>query len=212
MCDWVAGGLQNRPVGFDSSHPCLNRLETRDWRLEERMVRKVKYTYTQPRELRRHYINEDDVQVLLGRLPSEVWSRLREVHFNDRGFGARRLGYTNRGRREIAVCALPPNVSLSRYLVRRSPRAFGAVRGVQWPERAVRRFLLYDVFLHELGHFQIVDEKAKNDRRRFAGETKAQEFADKWRARLWEEPFDHADPVHNPPSALELELLAAGVA
>ena len=36
---------------------------------------------------------------------------------------------------------------------------------------------------------------------------KAQEFANQWRARLWEEPFDHPDPVHNPPSALEMELL-----
>ncbi len=167
----------------------------------------IKYSYTQPKELRKHYINEDDVRVLLGRLPSELWSRLRAVHFNDAGLGVRRLGYTTQGRREIAVCALPPNVSLSRYLVRRSPKAFGAVRGIQWPERAVRRYLLYDVVLHELGHLQIVDEKAKNDRRRFAGETKAQEFADRWRTRLWEQPFDHPDPVHNRPSELELKLL-----
>ena len=175
------------------------------------MTRRIKYSYTRPKELRRHYINEDDVQVLLARLPAEVWSRLRAVHFNDAGLGVRRLGYTTEGRREIAVCALPPNVSLSRYLVRRSPKVFGAVRGAQWSERAVRRYLLYDVVLHELGHLQIVDQKAKNDRRRFAGETKAQEFADTWRRRLWEEPFDHPDPVHNPPSALELELLEVGV-
>ncbi len=170
----------------------------------------IKYSYNRPKELRRHYICEDDVQVLLGRLPSELWSRLRAVHFNDRGRGVRCLGYTTKGRREIALCALPPNVSLSRYLVRRSPRTFGAIRGVQWPERAVRRYLLYDVVLHELGHLQIVDGKAKNDRRRFAGETKAQEFADRWRARLWEESFNHPDPVHNRPSELELELLEVG--
>ncbi len=175
------------------------------------MTRQVRYSCTRPKELRRHYINEDDVQVVLQRLPSDVCSRLRAVHFNDRSFAVRRLGYTNRGRREIAICALPPNVSLSRYLIRRSPRLFGAVRGAQWPERAVRRFLLYDVVLHELGHLQIVDEKAKTERRRFAGETKAQQFADQWRARLWEERFDHSDPVHNPPSALELELLEVGV-
>ena len=169
-------------------------------------VQRIKFSYTQPKELRKHYINEDDVRVLLERLPSEVWSRLRAVHFNDRGRGVRRVGYANPSR-DIAICALPPNVSLSRFLLRRSPRAFGALRGAQWPERAVRRFLLYEVVLHELGHFQIVDKKAKSDRRRFAGETKAQEFADLWRARLWQEPFDHPDPVHNPPSAQELELL-----
>ena len=175
------------------------------------MSKRIKYTYTQPRELRRHYIDEQDVQVLLERLPSEVWSRLRTVHFNDAGLGVRRLAYTASSRREIAICALPPNVSLSRYLVRRSPRTFGAVRGAQWSERAVRRYLLYDVVLRELGHLQIIDEKAKNDRRRFADDTKAQEFANQWRARLWEEPFDHPEPIHNPPSTLELELLEVGV-
>jgi len=171
------------------------------------MVRRIKYSYTRPRELRRHYLNEHDVQVLLGRLPSEVWSRLQAVHFNDRSRGVRCAGYTTRGRREIAICALPPNVSLTRYLVRQSPRPFGALRGSQWPERAVRRFLLYYVFLHELGHLQIVDAKASSERRRFAGETKAQEFADRWRAQLWSQPFEHRDPIHNPPSDVELELL-----
>lgn len=171
------------------------------------MVRRIKYSFTPRSGLRRHYLNEHDVQVLLGRLPVELWSRLRAVHFNDRGRGVRCAGYVNRGRREIAICALPPNVSLTRYLVRRSPRPFGAIRGAQWPERAVRRFLLYDVFLHELGHLQIVNANASSERRRFAGQTKAQEFADRWRARLWSEPFEHPDPIHNPPSELELALL-----
>ena len=102
---------------------------------------------------------------------------------------------------------MPPNVSLSRYLVRRSPRRFGAIRGHQWPERAVRRFLLYDVFLHELGHLQIVDPRAASVRRKFAGETKAQQFADYWRAELWSEDFAHPDPIHNQPSQAELDLL-----
>ena len=171
------------------------------------MVRKIKYSYTRPGELRRHYLNERDVQVLLDRLPTDVCSQLRAVHFNDRSRGARVLGYVNRGRREIAICALPPNVSLTRFSVRRSPRQFGAIRGLQWPERAVRRFLLYDVFLHELGHLQIVDAQATSVRRRFAGETKAKEFADYWRAKLWSEDFEHPDPIHNKPTEVELELL-----
>lgn len=171
------------------------------------MVNRITYSYTRPGELRRHYLNERDVQVLLDRLPVEVCSRLRAVHFNDRGCGVRRLGYVNRSRREIALCALPPNVSLTRFSVRRSPRRFGAIRGLQWPERAVRRFLLYDVFLHELGHLQIIDAKATSARRRFAGETKAKEFADRWRAKLWSEDFERPDPIHNRPTEVELDLL-----
>jgi hypothetical protein len=168
---------------------------------------RIKYSHTKPGEWRRHYLEERDVEVLLDRLPPELWSRLRAVHFNDKARGNRCLGYVNRGRRKIAICALPPNVSLSRCLIRHSPKPFGAIRGFRWPERAVRRFLLYDVFLHELGHLQIVDPDAHTERRKFASETKAQEFADEWRARLWAEPFAHADPIHNPASPAELEML-----
>jgi len=168
---------------------------------------RVRYTYSQTGEKRRHYINGDDVEVVLSRLPEELWSRLRAVHFNDRSWGARRLGYVNMGHREIAICALPPRVSLSRPRGRRSPREFGAIRGHQWSEVAVRRFMLYEVFLHELGHLQIIEPKATRVWRKFACETKAQEFADYWRTRLWRNGFDHADPVHNPPTADELNQL-----
>jgi hypothetical protein len=64
--------------------------------------------------------------------------------------------------------------------------------------------MLYDVFLHELGHLQVVDSVATTERRKFAMETKAQEFAIGWCKRLWSEPFDHPDPVHNLPSEQEL--------
>jgi hypothetical protein len=60
--------------------------------------------------------------------------------------------------------------------------------------------MLYDVLLHELGHLQIVNPFARTSRRRFAGETKAQSFADYWRTQLWKHPFDHSDPAHHPPS------------
>jgi len=150
-------------------------------------------------------VTEEDVDVVLSRLPFEVRNRLRAVHFNDRGRGGRVLGYVNRGRREIALCALPPRMSLTRFLVRgQSPEQFGARRGRQWPSVAIRRFVLYDVFLHELGHLQIVHEKAKSERRKFSMETRAQEFAMQWCARLWAEPFDHPDPAHNKPTAEEL--------
>jgi hypothetical protein len=153
-------------------------------------------------------LTEADIRVLLTRLPEEAWSRLRKVHFNDRGLGARTLGYVNRGRREIAICALPPRISLSRFLLRgQSPREFGARRGAQWPELAVRRFTLDDTFLHELGHLQVVNEAATSVRRKLARERRAEDFASTWRRRLWLYPFDHPDPVHNRPTRAELALL-----
>jgi cytochrome c-type biogenesis protein CcmH/NrfG len=138
---------------------------------------------------------------VLERLPASVWKRLKAIHFNDRSRGGRCYGYVRRGLDEIALCALPPRVSPAGCLRRnQSPGTFGAIRGCQWPRLAVRRFMLYDVFLHELGHLQVVDIRAKSTRRRFAGETVAQDFADEWRRALWSRPFDHPDPVHNPPS------------
>ena len=166
----------------------------------------VKFSSIEPRCDRKHYVFEQDVRVVLSRLPEEVYSRLRAVHFNDRSWGVRTLGYTTRrGRREVSICALPPRVSLTRFLVRgQRPETFGAKRGQQWPELAVRRFLLYDVLLHEIGHLQIINPESKTFRRRFADETKAQEFADAWRKKLWKEYFEHPDPVHNAPIADEL--------
>ncbi|NOZ23163.1 MAG: conjugal transfer protein TraF [Planctomycetes bacterium] len=170
-------------------------------------MHKVKFSCTKPHGDREHYLTEDDVRVLLDRLPYETWERLKAVHFNDQSWGARRAGYVTESHREIAICAMPPRVSMTGYLTRKSrqsPGQFGAVRGKQWPRVAVRRFLLYDVFLHELGHMQVIDPKEKSVRRRFAGERKAQEFADEWRKTLWSQPFDHPDPVHNPPTKQEL--------
>ena len=175
------------------------------------LLMKIKFTCKPIHQYkdRIHYVNENDVRIILSRLPKEVYSRLKCVHFNDHSMGVRRLGYTNRGRREIAICALPPRVSLSRFLIPRkqSPKQFGACRGAQWPTLAIRRFMLYDVFLHELGHLQIIHERSKDERRKFAVETKAQEFADFWRKKLWSVNFDHPDPVHNPPTEEELKKI-----
>jgi hypothetical protein len=178
-------------------------------------MRNIKFTYTQTSTNRRHYLNQEDVCVLLARLPEELWKRLRTVHFNDRAFGNHRLGYVNGDRCEIAICALPENVSLSRFLVRRSlskalprrsPLEFGALRGRQWPAVAVRRFLLYYVFLHELGHLQVVEPDAREVYRKFAGERLAQEFADAWWKQLGAQPLVHADPIHNRPGPEEFAL------
>jgi hypothetical protein len=175
-------------------------------------MHKIKFTYSKTDAGRKHYLIDDDVQVL----PEELWEKLQAVHFNDRAWGRRCLGYVTRGHREITICALPSRVSLTTYLAfrdptahrrHRSPREFGAVRGRQWTEIAVRRFMLYDVFLHELGHLQIIEPTARTLRRQFARETKAQEFADYWREALWSRQFDHADSVHNRPACEELERL-----
>lgn len=160
---------------------------------------------------RRHYINEEDIKVLLSRLPEELFSRLKKIHFKDDARGNRVYGYTtNKGRKEITICALPIRLSISK-LIQATPgqshRTFGAVKGSQWPVRAIRRFMLYDVFLHELGHLQVIDAKAKNVNRKFASETKAQEFADYWRGKLWSKSFDHPDPVHNRPPKREIDGL-----
>src|SRR5215475_7607272 len=163
-------------------------------------MRKIKFSTTIPGGGRRHYLTEEDVMVVLSRLPEGTWQRLRAVHFNDQARGNRLLGYVNEGRRDIAICALPPRLSLTRAL---TPgqwcEEFGAKRGEQWPLLAIRRFLLYEVFLHEVGHLQMVNEKSKSERLRFAREKCAQEFADRWRRKLWSEHFDHPDPVHNAP-------------
>jgi hypothetical protein len=171
------------------------------------MLARIRFVVSPLGADRVHHVNEEDVRVLLSRLPIESYHRLRAVHVNDRSI-ARRFGYVTHGRREIVLCALPPRMSLRRALVKgQTPELFGARPGTKWPPLAMRRFLLYDVFLHELGHLQMVDE-TRSSRLRFAGEKLAHEFATEWRDRLWSERFEHADPVHNPPSIEELKALS----
>jgi len=164
--------------------------------------RPVAFSISPPGGDRIHHIAPDDVRVVLGRLPNEVYGRLRAVHFNDRS-RARVLGYVNRGRREIGLCALPPRLSLTGALRGQSPTEFGARRGEQWPELAVRRYLLYHVLLHEIGHLQVIHPGARVERRKFAMEPRAERFADHWRGILWSEPFEHPDRVHRPPAVGE---------
>jgi hypothetical protein len=88
-----------------------------------------------------------------------------------------------------------------------TPEQFGAIPGRKWPALAIRRFMLYDVFLHELGHLQLVDGQVRSDRLKFARENLAEEFAIEWCARLWAEPFAHIDPVHYAPSVEEINAI-----
>ena len=192
----------------NAAMPAMTTLQSR--------LRRVKFSSSVTRAGRIHYLTPGDVRTLLSRLPEELWQRLRAVHFNDRSRGRRCAGYVNRGHREIAICAFPASVSCTLFTSRKrgqspstlgggnSPATFGASRGKQWPRLAVRRFFLYNVFLHELGHLQTVDPSAKTNRRRFASESLAREFANHWRRTLWSQRFDHPDPVHNPPETEEL--------
>jgi len=155
-----------------------------------------------------HHVSEDDVRTVLARLPDEVLKPLRTVYFNDHSRGGRCLGYANPPSGEITLCALAPRLSLTRALLPgQSPEQFGARRGRQWPALAVRRFLLYDVLLHELGHLQPLACRSRSQRLRFPREKLAEEFAMKWRRILWAKS-DHPDPVHNRASAAEISALS----
>jgi hypothetical protein len=178
--------------------------------LESRLFR-IRFSISIPGADRIHYVNADDVRVVLSRIPFELWHRLRAIHFNDRARGARVLGYVNQGRREIALCALPPRIGLTDALVKgQTPGQFGAKRGHKWPALAVRRFMLYDVLLHEIGHLQVIDEDSRSRRLRFAREKLAEAFAMRWCQRLWSAAFSHNDPVHNAPGPEEVTALMIG--
>ena len=59
------------------------------------MSRHLRFSVAKPGCDRIHHVTEDDVRVVLGRLPTDVWSLLRAVHFNDQSRGGFRLGYAN---------------------------------------------------------------------------------------------------------------------
>lgn len=168
-------------------------------------MRRVHYSILPSRSNRVHVVHPEDVNVVLSRLPARLWQRLRAVHFNDRSFGVRKLGYVTGGRREITLCALPRQLGLSAFCrwYALSPSEFGGAWGGKWSTVAVRRFMLYEVFLHELGHLQVMETRDPNRRLGFYQEKLAEEFAIVWRRRLWSPPFDHPDPAHNRPVATE---------
>ncbi len=150
------------------------------------------------------------MRVVLSRLPDQVLARLRVVRFDDRGH-AGTIGYAFRKSGEVTLCALPPRVSLSAVRGVRDPAIYGAVRGSQWPALAVRRFLLYTVVLHEIGHLQVVhDDLGDHDRRRQALEPFAESFAETWRERLWAMPCGHADRAHHAPPEEEVSIAQCG--
>jgi hypothetical protein len=172
------------------------------------MLSRLKFSLSPPGGNRIHHINADDIRVVLSRLPPDLWHQLRAVHFNDRGKPNGPVGYASVRSREIAMCALPPRISLTRYLrAPQTPQQFGATVGQKWPPVAIRRFLLYTVFLHELGHLQPLPYRRRSSRLNHPREKLAQKFAVQWCNWLWSTPFDHPDPAHNPPGVEELAAL-----
>jgi hypothetical protein len=156
------------------------------------------------------FVTDADVQVVIRRIPEKYRLRLRDVFINDHSFGVRWLGaVVTRGRRDIDLYAvLPYRVSLGRFLNKwQNASEFGAPARGQWPPWAVRRFFLYGVFLHELGHLQLVNPKSRHMDRKYASEKLAQEFADSWRKKLWSSYFQHPDPIHNKPEPDELSII-----
>lgn len=91
--------------------------------LETRLSR-VRFSVLKPGADRVHHVNPEDVRVVLSRLPLDLWERLSGVHLNDRSRGGRVLGYVTSGHREIALCALPPRISI--WVHGSSPQLFGA--------------------------------------------------------------------------------------
>ena len=157
------------------------------------------------------YVSRSDIEIAINRIPEEYRKRLRDITTWHRSNGVRKLGFVRRkGRRDINLCImLPPRVSLGRYLRKgQSAKEFGAPSRGQWTPWAVRRFMLYDVLLHELGHLQLINPKSKNWNRKYASETLAQDFADVWRRKLFMEPFEHPDPIHNSPTDAELSWIS----
>ena len=90
------------------------------------MAQNIKITVKPTGGDRVYHVSPDDVRVILSRLPSEAYSRLKAVHFNDQNWGARLLGYANCGRPEVALCSLPLRMSFTRFLVKgHTPEMFG---------------------------------------------------------------------------------------
>ena len=78
-------------------------------RLASSMSR-IRFSHVKPRCDRRYYVCDDDVRIVLSRLPEEVYRRLRAIHFDDRSWGVRsfRIHDDTRGR-DVSLCALPPD-------------------------------------------------------------------------------------------------------
>lgn len=154
------------------------------------------------------YLKKEDVLILLNRLPLEEYQQLRSVTF-ETCRGADAYGYVHHKRiTGIVICDQSERLSvLTKSAKRGMYEEFGALKNMKWPTVAVRRYLLYHTFLHELRHTQITQSEKKFTREKIPLEKLANEYADFWRGELYQNHFNHSDPVHNLPSEGEKERL-----
>jgi len=163
-------------------------------------VRDVTFSFHPVGGDRRFYVDADDVRSVIARLPKRFQRALARVRFDDVGWETYKAGYSKSGSREIALCALPPRVSLTRFLPSSvSPHEFGAVRGSQWPALAVGRYQLYHVFPAML----IALEGRHGD-----GAAEMGTEARKLRHELWESASETLAPLHHAPGDDEQARIA----
>ncbi len=160
----------------------------------------------------RHFVEEADLRVVLSRLHASDWERLKRVVLRRQIGDDRRLGLaTGPERTEVHLCALPHRLDLTPYLASdQEAESFGALAGRNWPASAVRRFMLYGVFLQELGHLQVLRPDAASSRHHYASAAHASAFARERREQLWSSPCGHADVAHRPASKEETRELRGG--
>ncbi|MEM8523532.1 MAG: hypothetical protein AAGG68_02755 [Bacteroidota bacterium] len=154
------------------------------------------------------YLRREDVLILLNRLPVEEYAHLKSVTFKTCE-GADAYGFVyHRRPTGIVICDQSRRTTIRTISAKRgSLEEFGALNNIKWPTLAIRRYLLYHTFLHELRHTQLLENGKKRTRDKMPLEKQANEYADYWRGELYQNHFEHPDPVHNLPSEAEKERL-----
>lgn len=154
------------------------------------------------------YVTKEDVLILLNRLPLKEYEHLKTVTF-DTCIGAYKFGYVSYKRvNGIVLCDQPQRMAMRGADAKRGHLTeYGGLNNIKWPTMAVRRYMLYNVFLHELRHTQIVKPNKKHIWEKTPNEKLANEYSDHWRGTLYSQHFDHPDPVHNLPTEEEKEHL-----
>jgi len=154
------------------------------------------------------YLKKEDVLTLLNRLPLKEYEHLKSVTFKTCE-GADAYGFVyHRRPTSIVICDQSARTSIRNATAKRgSLEEFGALNNRKWPTLALRRYLLYHTFLHELRHTQLLENGKKRTRDKMPLEKQADEYADHWRGELYQNYFKHPDPIHNLPSKTEKECL-----
>jgi len=154
------------------------------------------------------FVTKEDILTLLNRLPLEEYQQLKTVTFETCG-GAYQFGYVFYKRvKGIVLCDQPLRMGMKEADAKRGHLIeYGGLNNMKWPIIAIRRYMLYNVFLHELRHTHIVNPHKKLTRHKIPFEKLANEYSDFWRGELYKDKFDHHDPVHNLPTLDEQEHL-----